>query len=619
MHPYGIMSSDDAGVQTSPRDDNGELLDALLPQMPTREKSRMLKEDFQRARLYEQLRLSKINRFTRERKVEDTIAINLVDSFQRARLAEQFRLNRRGRRTTAIYNCGEGVRGSMNGGKNKSEAFHRALLEERLRSTTKECEMEHAVQQKTMQDFEDVVNNLANHDEHYAIGMTFSSNIDDGGGNSNVQSVGRNLDRMDAKLEKLRQMVTQTSSCSPIDLVSSHDISSSLQSFLSTTYLPLPPREDASSLSLVLAPVAHLISSLLLLGATGFFALMAIVDVICFDVVDEDSTRACLCESKSIYRSCWDYVWYKDGERSNGIDMNNAARRTILALQTSIIASYYATRCILLRSTRHSNYSNDSIDAFTGSLRYLMYTLRATNITFMRVMGTVRKVCVYIMRMSSAFVNTIQISFHRNQDETLRHKLHQVLSNIKSSTMHHVRKLSSQQDELQRLQSAELYNQKLHLLNLDRVALERDRRQILRERKSLKLEKQKLLAEGVNFISWYAAAVEIAPRELNMNRRREIRYENFGVEKIDRNMLYVKIRFDSGFSTGNNVSRNELFMLMMMQGHGLIRGGRQRGCLFSRGVIVLNSKPSSPRKRWRRSKHRSCLSYTHERLEACRQ
>jgi len=135
----------------------------------------------------------------------------------------------------------------------------------------------------------------------------------------------------------------------------------------------------------------------------------------------------------------------------------------------------------------------------------------------------------------------------------------------------------------------------------------------------LKLEKQKLLAEGVNFISWYAAAVEIAPRELNMNRRREIRYENFGVEKIDRNMLYVKIRFDSGFSTGNNVSRNELFMLMMMQGHGLIRGGRQRGCLFSRGVIVLNSKPSSPRKRWRRSKHRSCLSYTHERLEACRQ
>jgi hypothetical protein len=539
LHPYGIISSDDAGAQTSPRNDNGELLHALLPQLPTREGSRMLLNvDFQRARLYEQLRLSKINRSTMERKVEDTIATNLVDSFQRARLAEQFRLNRRGRRTTAIYNCEEGVGGI----KNKSEAFHRALLEERLRikkqhydfidGTTKECEFDYLVEHKTQliqeneikHDFEGVVN-VVKHNEDYAIDMT--SNSDDGGGNSNVLSVGRNLDRtkevvmsiqLDAKLEKLRQMVKKisTPSCSAIDPVSNNDASSSLQSFLSTTYLPLPPREDASSLSLVLAPVAHLISSLFLLGATGFFALMAVLDVICFDVVDEDSTRACMQGTKSIYRSCWDYVWYNDGDRSNGIDMNNAARRTMLALQTSIIASYYTTRCILLRSTRHSKYANYSIDAFAGSLRYLVYTVRATNITCIRVMGTVRRVHDYIVRRSSAFVNTIQLSYHRNQDETLRHKLHRMLLNIKSSTINRVRKLSSQQDELQRLQSAELYNQKLHLLNLDRVALERDRQQILRGWKELELEKHKLLAEGVTVLSWYAAAVEIASRETNM-------------------------------------------------------------------------------------------------------
>jgi hypothetical protein len=552
LHPYGIISSDDAGAQTSPRNDNGELLDALLPQLPTGEGSRMLNVDFQRARLYEQLRLSKINRSMMERKVEDTIATNLVDSFQRARLAEQFRLNRRGRRMTAIYNCIEGVRGARkNGGiKNKSEAFHRALLEERLRikkqhndfidGTTKliqENEIKH--------DFEGVVN-LVKHNEDYAIDMT--SNSDDGGGNSNVLSVGRNLDRtkevvmsiqLDAKLEKLRQMVKKTStpSCSTIDPVSNNDAPSSLQSFLSTTYLPLPPREDASSLSLVLSPVAHLISSLFLLGATGLFALMAVLDVICFDVVDEDSTRACMQGTKSIYRSCWDYVWYNDGDRSNGIDMNFAARRTILALQTSIIASYYTTRCILHRSTRHSKYANDSIDAFTGSLRYLVYTARATNITCTRVMGTVRRMYDYIVRRSSAFVNTIQLSYHRNQDKTLRHKLHQMLLNIKSSTMHRVRKLSSQQDALQRLQSDALYNQKLHLLNLDRVALERERQQILRGWKELELEKHKLLAEGMTVLSWYAAAVEIASRESNMKPKERNQIREFWRRKNDRNYV----------------------------------------------------------------------------------
>jgi hypothetical protein len=112
-----------------------------------------------------------------------------------------------------------------------------------------------------------------------------------------------------------------------------------------------------------------------------------------------------------------------------------------------------------------------------------------------------------------------------------------MLLNIKSSTMHRVRKLSSQQDALQRLQSDALYNQKLHLLNLDRVALERERQQILRGWKELELEKHKLLAEGMTVLSWYAAAVEIASRESNMKPKERNQIREFWRRKNDRNYV----------------------------------------------------------------------------------
>ena len=607
-HPYGVSSSggEGGGGDRTHKEDTGELLDALLPRLPTRaDRSKML-EGFQRARLYEQLRLSKIKRSKRgvaggddgdggnnedsacgplgrdvhgddvdDDDDDDDEFSRRMGSFQRARLSEQLRLHKNngrlwvvggGTTTTTSHPRvdGEGRIRKGGGGDDsfdKYEAFQRALLEERLRNRrlqrqrqslvggsgvverTMEFECGHSEERKASQTMTMIQESEFEEDDEYvddsekvseryqaSIDIASSAN-DDGRGNSNALSakklvVNRTEEdgpsiQLAAKLEKLRQMVTAAtnpSSFSLISAIASNNTSSSIQSFLSTTHLPLPPREDASSLSLALAPVAHLLTSVFLLCTAGFYAAMAVVDVICNDDDIECSTRACLRGTSAVLRGCWEYLFPEGGGRNDGLDLRSAVRRTTRALQTSSSASYYAGKCILLRSFRHSKFAIESLDAVTGSLRYLVYMIRSVNVMLTRAMDVVRRSYEYIIRWTSICirsVKTLNYSAAFGSSRSLIHKMKplRVISNVKSATLKRVREQSYLQDERQRLGSDELYSKKIRLLNLDRVALERDRQQLQESWQQLEFEKRMLLAEGVNVLAWYAAVGELAERE----------------------------------------------------------------------------------------------------------
>ena len=616
LHPYGVSSSggegSGGGDRTHNKEDMGELLDALLPRLPTgADRSRML-EGFQRARLYEQLRLSKIKRSMRgvaggddgdggenDPRDEDSACGPLgrdvhgdvddddddddeddgdefsrtMGSFQRARLSEQLRLHKNNGRlwvvgggTTTSHPRvdGEGRIRKGGGGDDsfdKYEAFQRALLEERLRNRrlqrqrqslaggsdvverTMECECGHSegrkapqtmtmIQESEFEEDDEYVDDSEKVSERYQASIDIASSAnDDGRGNSNALSakklvVNRTEEdgpsiQLAAKLEKLRQMVTAATNPSSFALrsaIATNNTSSSIQSFLSTTHLPLPPREDASSLSLALAPVAHLLTSLFLLCAAGFYAAMAVVDVICNDDDAECSTRACLRGTSAVLRGCWEYLFPEGGGRDDGVDLRSAARRTTRALQTSSSASYYAGKCILLRSFRHSKFAIESLDAVTGSLRYLVYMIRSAKVMLTRAMDVVRRSYEYIVRWMSICIHSVKTfnySAAFGSSRSLIHKMKplRVISNVKNATLKRVREQSNLQDERQRLGSDELHSKKIRLLNLDRVALERDRQQLQESWQQLEFEKRMLLAEGVNVLAWYAAVGELAERE----------------------------------------------------------------------------------------------------------
>jgi len=607
-HPYGVSSSGGEGGggdgDRTHKEDKGELLDALLPRLPTRvDRSRML-EGFQRARLYEQLRLSKIKRIMRgvaggddgdggynnphdedsrgplgrdvhgdiDDDDDDVKVSRMMDSFQRARLSEQLRLHKNNGRlwvggdgTTTRHPRVDGEGRIRKGGDDdffdKYEAFQRALLEERLRirrlhrqrqsfvggsdfverTTERGCEhseerkapqMMTMVQENEFEEDDEYVDDSEKVSERYQVIIDIASSANyDGRGNSNALSakkltVNRTEEdgpsiQLAAKLEKLRQMVTAATNASSFALrsaIASNNTSSSIQIFLSTTHLPLPPREDASSLSLALAPVAHLLTSVFLLGAAGFYAAMAVVDVICNDDDAECSTRACLRGTAAVLRSCWEYLFPKRRGQNDGVDLRSAARRTTRALQTSSKALYYAGQCILLRSFRHSKFAIESLDAVTGSLRYLVYMIRSVNVMLTRAMDAMRRSYEYIVRWTSVCIHSVKTFYYSaafGSSRSLIHKMKplRVISNVKSASLKRLREQSYVQDEGQRLRSDELYSKKIRLLNLDRVALERDRQQLQEARQQLEFEKRMLLAEGVNVLAWYAAVGELAERE----------------------------------------------------------------------------------------------------------
>ena len=96
LHPYGVTNKDEE------EDLNGEssqieLLNALLPRLQTKEEKSRIIEGFHRARLDEQLRLSKLSKgnSTAGFLADDEEEVSrMTDLFQQARLSEQLRLSK---------------------------------------------------------------------------------------------------------------------------------------------------------------------------------------------------------------------------------------------------------------------------------------------------------------------------------------------------------------------------------------------------------------------------------------------------------------------------------------------------------------------------------------------
>ena len=557
LHPYGISPGNNTGDDEY-NQASVELLDALLPRLQTKEEKSRIWEGFQRARLHEQIRLSKLakngggdgngndeeNLFL----ADDANEVSrMTDLFQQNRLAEQLRLskNKGGVAQTSAHDVDEIANDGAYQSEHefddvdKDEAFQRALLEERLKIrrlhhqkqrfvTTSDAiekamlefenenEEEHKSLQMTMvqendvqeSDDETTDSELGLDDVLDATIITSSSPANNGDGNNKDVLVGEvsvnqtqeNVPskQLGDKLEKLHNMVAMATTSSSTRSLPSGVMSNStklpLQSFLSTTYLPLSPREDASALSLVLAPLAHLLSSLFLLGVAGFYAIIAVLDVIWNDNEAEHSTRACLRETSSVWRSSWQYAFPKAGEEV----YKSAAQRTMKAMQASIVALFYATQCVFMRAAKHSRYSNDCMDAGTGSLRYLVYAMRSVNVIWARLVDAVKS----SNRESRGVGQNKNVSVDEKHNKL---NLLRVLSGIKASVSRRLR----DRDEQQRSRSNELYNKKLRLLNLDRVTLERDRQRLQETKQQLDFDRRKLLVESVNVLAWYSAIREV--------------------------------------------------------------------------------------------------------------
>ena len=306
---------------------------------------------------------------------------------------------------------------------------------------------------------------------------------------------------LDAKLARLHQMVAVTTSSPKNNIAISERSDGRTKSpFLSTTYLPLPPREDASISSLLLAPIAHIISSLFLLGAASFYAIMAVLDVISNDKNTAHSTRSCMRETSSVLKGCWGYVFPPSSSSSssteNEVNQSNAAQRTMKALQISVIASFYMIQCICARAVKWSKYANESMEAGTGALRYSVYALRSVKVIWIR-MG-------HYLRRRSRHGSGVNLIDHQKSTKLYTNKiLLQVFSRIKgifskdNQTTQDRQNESSQHDDGRRMR-----------LNQDRLILERDKLQLKEAQHQLELERQKLLSEGMNVLVWTVAVKE---------------------------------------------------------------------------------------------------------------
>jgi len=560
-------------------------------------------EGFQRARLDEQIRLSKKQRLQNgdggnsnrnsngssnsnsgEFLADDEEEVTrMTDLFQMARLAEQLRLSKQasshdppGFETTNANTAEEDEDG---GGRthhhasssDKDEAFQRALLEERLklrrlqRHTLEQkygsSRSENSSIEKAMMEYENEIireeeptksllatMTMVQEDEELERNMKDAAEEGEDGndvppvvrsdlvsGDDNNNKAVSTLDKrlpvnqtddapskqLGDELETLHQMVAKTTSLpsssarsSPASVATANNtISTSLQHFLSTTHLPLPPREDASLVGLALAPVAHLASSTFLFGAAAFYAIIAVLDVIWNDDKEEYCTRSCLKQTTSVCRHCWEYVF--PSAATKGQTKQGAAQRTLTATKTSLIASLYAAQVILVRAAKHSKYANDSMEAGTGSLRYLVYALRSLKVLWHRVVdsliGSIRNGNYGNHRGAIIARSTATSAEGEKQQRRIGRTLNPLrdaLSGVRNSAASRIRRERSLRNKQQQLRAEETYRKKLRLLNLDRVTLERDRREVENAGNQLELDRRELLNEKVNVLAWYCAARE---------------------------------------------------------------------------------------------------------------
>lgn len=209
---------------------------------------------------------------------------------------------------------------------------------------------------------------------------------DDNGGNSEAAPGNRPpTNRGDAPPkepmegpERLRQMAALASSTRRAP----NNTTSSPRSLPSAAYLPLPPREDTSPLSLALAPAAHLLSCAFLLARAGCSAALAVLDVVWNDDDAQCGAKACLGEAARVCGGCCNYAFA--GARSD--DANRASTG-----QTSAVASFYAVRCVMARAAGRSRHAGECEDAVAGALRYLMYAIRSARAVWTRASDSSRR------------------------------------------------------------------------------------------------------------------------------------------------------------------------------------------------------------------------------------
>eukprot|EP00986_Skeletonema_menzelii_P019917 scaffold29572_cov160-Skeletonema_menzelii.AAC.1 len=286
-----------------------------------------------------------------------------------------------------------------------------------------------------------------------------------------------------------------------------------IQRFLATTYLPLPPDETTPFASLALAPLAHIATSIFLSGATMFYAMVAIVDILLNDRKEEYCTKTCMKKAMSIWKSCWNYLFAKKKSELQHPQERGAMYRTMEATQTSLLALFYTCQCVIVRAATRSRYASECKDAGVASLRYLIYATRSLNVLWQRVVCLLRQ-RVGNIRSSYAVSTNTGMKNQRRKFHLLR-----VLSKIRSSAsrrIHHQRSLLIKQ---QRMRAEKEFQEKVESLNEDIRAVEM-------EKKQLDMDRAKLISEGVGVLAWYSFtkeasdALEAEREELEKERRK---------------------------------------------------------------------------------------------------
>lgn len=365
-------------------------------------------------------------------------------AYQRRRLGEQLRLDKKS------------ISDRMHLHAEEEEQFQRKRLKEQLRLGKHEDDTG-AVQQ-----------NIPAAEDNISVGLT------------------EQLERLRHKVDLAVQTPSTNTSSLAIYNNGTNDKKSILD-ILANTHLPMPPREDASIFSLCLAPLAHFATSMFLLGAAAFYAIMSLLDVIWNDA----KAKSCLAESGHLFRSCFDYTTksFSTENRSHFFP------RITDASKTFVIAFWYITKCIILRA-RHSKYSNQSLDAAIGSLRYGVYMARSMNVIWQRLMGRLQGIKGPRIDENSRQMETET----RSTPKTWKRKMHlgHVLSSIKSSRAKQHYRQQSLQIQQQRVRLEKEYQGKLRALNQDRILLERERR-------ALEEERSELICESMNLLAWCSA------------------------------------------------------------------------------------------------------------------
>ena len=350
--------------------------------------------------------------------------------------------------------------------------------------------------------------------------MLTAEDHDEEGGNSN-NNAGRDDEEsastkatttitaldLNTQLKSLHEMValatvpvpTPPSNCTAITLLLSNnnDIdrastqTTRLQRFLATTHLPLPPDERTPMASLVLAPLAHIASSIFLSMAMVFYATFAILDILLNDGNEEYCTKTCIRKAVSIWKSCLQYLFTRETNVQEQ-HRRGVVFRTLQASQTSLLALFFTCQCVIVRAATRTKFSAESSDAGVASIRYLIYAMRSLNILRQRAGSSLQRTIGNIRSIPSN--PTIKKK---------RRKLHllRVLSNIRTTA---ARRLDHQRSLLikqQRMRSEKEFQDKIQSLNEDILKVER-------EKKQLDIDRANLLNEGVGVVAWYSMTKE---------------------------------------------------------------------------------------------------------------